>query len=370
MSDAESDANTITPATATTSTLNTPTTTTASQTMDSPMDPDSNSALSDEASFDTRSLHASVLDYPMFWGRRYHRYKEGSYLFPNDEDESTRLDDQHEILNRLHQRLFFAPLHPGHVRNVLDLGTGTGQWAIELADSNILPHAEITGIDLSAVQPIDVPSNVCFEIQDCSEDDWLRPLDSVDFCHARFLAGSLVSYRDMIRTARKYITPGTGWMEIQELHPTPVSDDDTIPERWPMKVWDDNLHRAAARALDPPRPVRVASHIKSWMEQAGFVDIHEHVSKIPMGSWPKDPHLKNIGGWWMNNWLTGLPGFTYKLFGVEGLQWTREEIEVMLADVRKAAKRKDIHAYQRHYIVYGRRPSKEEEASVWGDGHG
>ncbi len=97
--------------------------------MDSPLAPDSNSThSSDEVMDDTRSLTASIIDYPMHWGRRYHRYKEGSYPFPNDENEQIRLDEQHEILNQLHGRLFFAPLYPDDVRTVWDIGTGTGIW--------------------------------------------------------------------------------------------------------------------------------------------------------------------------------------------------------------------------------------------------
>lgn len=97
--------------------------------MDSPLAPDSDSTRStDEVMDDTRSLTASITDYPMHWGRRYHRYKEGSYPYPNDENEQTRLDEQHEILMQLHNRLFFSPLIPEEVHTVLDIGTGTGIW--------------------------------------------------------------------------------------------------------------------------------------------------------------------------------------------------------------------------------------------------
>jgi len=326
------------------------------------MAPDSDSQhSSDEGPGDTASLSASITDYPMYWGRRYHKYKEGTYPFPNDEVENSRLDDQHQILNHLHGRLFFAPLEPDITHTVLDLGTGTGIWPIELADSNRLPHATITGTDLSAIQPLDVPANVRFEIQDCSEDDWVRPLDSVDYIHIRFLAGSLVSYEKLIRTARRYLRPGTGWLECHELITTPVSDDYTIPSGWKLTDWDRHMHLAATRYLDPPRPSRVAPHIKSWMEENGYVDIHEHVSKIPIGPWPRDRRLKQIGGWWLANLISGLSGFTYKLFGPDGLGWSRCEIEVELAAVRKDAAMKDVHSYMRHFVVYGRRPTAEEE---------
>jgi hypothetical protein len=333
-------------------------------------EPDSPVSSDETHQYDTRSLTASITDYPMHWGRRYHRYKEGAYLFPNDESEQNRLDEQHEILNQLHGRLFFAPLDPDLVRCVLDLGTGTGIWPISLADANLLPHAIITGTDLSAVQPDDVPSNVYFEIQDCAEDDWVRQPGSVDYCHVRFMAGSLASYKDLIRTSKKYLRPGTGWLECQELHPQPVCDDDTIPEGWTMKTWEENLHYAATRSVRPPRPIRIAPDVKTWMEQAGYVDIHEHVTKIPLGPWPRDKRLKTIGTWWLSNWLAGIQGFTYKLFSSEGLGWSRDEIEVHLADVRKAALMKSVHAYQRHYVVYGRRPTKEEEHMMSLYGHG
>ena len=285
-------------------------------------------------------------------------------MFPNDDAENNRLDAQHEVLSELHGRLFFAPLDPEDTRIVLDLGTGTGIWPIELADTGLLPNASIFGTDLSAVQPLDVPANVHFEIQDCSEEDWVRPFGSVDYCHVRCLAGSLESYEDLIRNSKRYIRPGTGWLECQELHPSPISDDNTIPEDWAARTWDDNLDYACTQAIYPARPVRIGPHIKNWMMQSGFVDIHEHVSKIPLGPWPKDKRLKRIGGWWLTNWMAGIQGFSLKLFSTEGLKWSREEIEVMLADVRKAFSMKHVHSYQRYYVVYGRRPSPEEEQDM------
>lgn len=323
---------------------------------------DSESTPSDQdTNYETSSLTASVTDYPTHWGRRYHRYKEGAYLFPNDEDENHRLDNQHDIMKCLHGNLYFAPLDPDIVHTVLDLGTGTGIWPIDLADANLLPNATITGVDLSPVQPLDVPSNVHFEIQDCSEDDWVRDLGSVDFCHVRFMAGSLISYQDLIRTSRRYLRQGTGWLECHELLPGPVSDDNTIPKDWAMKIWEENLNRAATKYLRPPRPVRIAADIKTWMMEAGYVDIQEHVSKIPIGPWPRDDRLKKIGGAWLKNWMAGFQGFTYKLFGSDGLDWSREEIEVNLSEVRKAVLMKDVHSYHRHYVVYGRRPTPQEE---------
>ena len=105
----------------------------ASITVDSASD---NDGLSD-AGYETDSLRSgstsissSARDYMFENGRRYHRFREGAYNFPNDESEQEREDMKHAMMLNLCQTLHFAPLgnNPG---NILDLGTGTGAWAID-----------------------------------------------------------------------------------------------------------------------------------------------------------------------------------------------------------------------------------------------
>lgn len=47
---------------------------------------------------------------------------------------------------------------------MLDLGTGTGIWAIDVADE--FPNTEVVANDLSPIQPPNVPVNVRFEVDD------------------------------------------------------------------------------------------------------------------------------------------------------------------------------------------------------------
>lgn len=90
---------------------------------DSPLAVDS--AISEDDGYDTHTLRESLMDYPVHWGRTYHRYKAGSYHYPNDEPELERYDFLHHIFTRIHQsNLFFAPVHDA--RRILDIGTGTG----------------------------------------------------------------------------------------------------------------------------------------------------------------------------------------------------------------------------------------------------
>jgi hypothetical protein len=63
-------------------------------------------------------------------GRRYHAFREGQYNFPNDETEQDREDIKHAMMVKLCQVLHFAPIGTSPQR-VLDMGTGTGIWAID-----------------------------------------------------------------------------------------------------------------------------------------------------------------------------------------------------------------------------------------------
>jgi tRNA G46 methylase TrmB len=102
----------------------------------------------------TASLSSSILDYRQENGRTYHRYKDGKYHLPNDDQENDRLDLQHNLfLLTFDNKLGLSPpnLPDSKVKRVLDLGTGTGIWAIDFGDEH--PEADIIGVDLSPIQP-------------------------------------------------------------------------------------------------------------------------------------------------------------------------------------------------------------------------
>lgn len=88
----------------------------------------------DTKSTTTTSLSSSVRDHVFENNRRYHKYQEGRYLIPNDNEEQTREDMKHSLVLHLSRgRLHYAPLE--NPQRVLDVGTGTGIWAIDSANS-------------------------------------------------------------------------------------------------------------------------------------------------------------------------------------------------------------------------------------------
>ena len=69
-------------------------------------------------------------------------------------------------------------------------------------------------------------------------------------------------------------------------------DDGTMPPDWPWAEWHSTMDQAAMRL---GKPLRIANRLKKWYKEAGFVDVHEEVFKVPSNPWPKDPHLKDLG---------------------------------------------------------------------------
>jgi len=94
----------------------------------------------DEGYFDdtksgvTTSISSSIRDHVFENNRRYHKYQEGRYLVPNDNEEQNREDMKHSlVLHLCGGKLHLAPLE--NPQRVLDVGTGTGIWAIDSANS-------------------------------------------------------------------------------------------------------------------------------------------------------------------------------------------------------------------------------------------
>lgn len=298
--------------------------------------------------FSTESLTSSIYEYRFENGRRYHAYKEGKYVLPNDEAEQDRLDILHHVyLIMMDDKLTFAPIGPNPQR-ILDVGTGTGIWAIDVGER--YPSAEVIGTDLSPIQPSWVPPNVQFQIDD-AESEWTFPKNSFDLIHIRHLSGAIKDWESLYAEAYKHCKPG-GWIDIAEYEMDLVSDDNTLPPTYELKRFYDLVSEAAATT---GRDFSASADLLPILERVGFVNAHHTVAKVPLGPWAAERKLKEIGAYILLSAETGFEAFGIQLFTrVLGMD-TDAAGQIIRAALRQAKNRK-IHAYGRHHLYYAQKP--------------
>lgn len=137
-----------------------------------------------------------------------------------------------------------------------------------------------------------------------------------------------------------HVKPGA-YVEFQAITPCIGSDDHTLPLDGSLKQFADNLAKSAIQFGTPlDDPLRW----KGWFEARGFEDVTVKVVKLPVNTWPKDPRMKVLGAWEMENLLSNLEGMTMRVFQ-KALGWTPEEVSVFLVGVRKEIRDRGIHAY-------------------------
>ncbi|KAF2491236.1 S-adenosyl-L-methionine-dependent methyltransferase [Lophium mytilinum] len=291
-------------------------------------------SLEDRNSF-TTSLSPSVTNYPLENGRRYHAFRPGVYVLPNDEAELDRLDMTHFLLKKaIGDKLHLAPI-PDTVKRVLDCGTGTGIWAIEMGEAH--PAAEVLGNDLSPTQPTWVPPNVKFEVDDL-ESTWTYTAP-FDFIFARYLCCAIQDWPKLIKSAFDNVAPG-GFVEFQDWNLKYHSEDGSLTEKHEVARWDQILIDLSAQNGREPNPGPL---LEGWMKDAGFINVVAKRHKLPIGPWAKDPKQKEIGLFNLCQIIDGLEGFSFRLM-TQILKWSPEEVEVLCGKVRTELKSKGLHA--------------------------
>lgn len=215
-------------------------------------------------------MTSSVLHYKYENGRTYHAFREGQYIMPNDDIEQDRLDLVHHVWKLiLRGELHRAPI-PETIQRVLDVGTGTGIWAMEFADE--FRNATIIANDLSPIQPTWVPPNLQFETDD-AEDEWLYT-QPFDYIHIRNMGASIADWPKLVSRSLSNLQPG-GWLEVQEHAIEMHSEDGEVPKN--TRDWLGEME-GAARTFG--KEMNVAMLIGDYLTNAGFVDVHVDKYKV------------------------------------------------------------------------------------------
>ncbi|RKL48332.1 hypothetical protein BFJ70_g2690 [Fusarium oxysporum] len=300
---------------------------------------DTDSALGDDTAESTASITSSILHYRNINGRTYHH------------DIGNAQYCHHVLTLVLDGALYLAPI-PKDIKNAIDIGTGTGIWAIDFADS--FPDAQIIGTDVSPIQPGWIPPNLRFDIEDCTQE-WTFAPNSQDYIHFRWLVGSIVDWDQLFKEAYRCLKPG-GYIESHEALSRMDCDDGTITEKSAMHQWG-KFFVEGGKKIGRSFTIVEDGVQRSAMEKAGFVNLVERDFKVPIGGWPKDPKMKEIGKYAQATLEQDIEGYVLFMANtVEG--WTKEEVEVYISMLRRELRQGNMHPYYWQKVVWAQKPKE------------
>ncbi|KAK5170131.1 uncharacterized protein LTR77_004715 [Saxophila tyrrhenica] len=297
---------------------------------------------------ETTSLKSAITKYREENGRTYHSYGSTEHWGPNDEKAQDQQDLSHHLWTLSLKGDFFLSPVKDPVK-ILDVGTGTGIWVIEVAEQ--FPQAEVTGTDVSPIQPGWVPPNAFFEIDDFNVE-WLDE-NKFDLVHARELLGTCPDWPALYRRAFRAIKPG-GWFEQHEPGLFFLSDHVEFGEDSPYVQWNTTMYDAGIKS---GMRFDIGDKIKGRMEEAGFINVTEYRIPWLVGGWSKDEHQRKIGQWNQLRLDIGIADFCSRRF-TNHLGFTPEQVEVFCAGMRNSFRDKKLYSYIWAYFVYGQKPEE------------
>jgi ubiquinone/menaquinone biosynthesis C-methylase UbiE len=269
-------------------------------------------------------------------GDRLHR-ADAPYVLPSDEQEINRLDFQHYMLRHTLRGNYAAPIIDP--RDILDVGSGTGRWALEMAD--IFPQANVLGVDLTPPSPdnqVQMPDNLAFTQGNILEE--MNFADgSFDFVHMRLLIFAIPEERwpDVVRELVRVTRPG-GWVEMVETGP----QQNGGPAMDQLVRWITQA--SMRRGVNP----LVGSRIGELLAPAGLTNTVARGITLPVGAY---------GGRVGRMAETDIVGV---VSGVKGLVTSMGITTPESYDAALSQARADLARYQcalPFYIYYGQRPA-------------
>jgi hypothetical protein len=124
------------------------------------------------------------------------------------------------------------------------------------------------------------------------------------------------------------------------MHVIPSSYDDSLPAKSQiMELYNVLAEFGAKVGID----LAVAQKFKSMMEKAGFEDVTEKIFDLPLGDWPEDRRLKEVGLFQRFQMIEGVHGIAFGLLTrVAG--WSAQRVEAFLAGVRGEMRDRNVHS--------------------------
>ncbi|KAJ7137901.1 S-adenosyl-L-methionine-dependent methyltransferase [Mycena epipterygia] len=180
---------------------------------------------------------------------------------------------------------------------IMDVGCGTGIWAIEMAEK--YPNARVVGVDIAANVSLAHPKNFEFVRMDLTVG--LPPVDGgYDIIHARCLTGHLKDPAAFVRSAYEFLKPG-GLIILGDVYQSTDLNNQELTPLFPNVPYSAEALKigswlAGWQALYGKRFYANSQTVASLLEaHRGFSLIQENRYFAPVG-WPRDENSESDQG--------------------------------------------------------------------------
>ena len=127
---------------------------------------------------------------------------------------------------------------------------------------------------------------------------------------------------------------------MQDVYFKPHSNDGSTEGTTGQKFHDLIMKGAAKIGRDWHCTPKYAE----WFQEVGFEEVVENKFAWPVGTWPKGKKQKTMGLWALTNGLEGAPAIGMACL-TRSLGMPPEEVEVLLAELRREMKGRSVHSY-------------------------
>lgn len=170
------------------------------------------------------------------------------------------------------------------------------------------------------------------------------------------MVGSIADWDRLFQQAFRHTKPG-GYIELQEFRVWFHSQDGELPEDSNIQIWQRALLDGT---VSFGKPINIIEKLAAKVKDAGFVRVQEDVLKIPIGSWPKDEKLKEIGRYMQVHAMESVEPLTLALF-TRILGWSELECRVLIAKTREEFKTTRRQLYVYAHFIYGQKPDDQKK---------
>lgn len=176
-------------------------------------------------------------------------------------------------------------------KQILDIGCGTGIWAIEVAEE--YTSSEVFGVDLAPLQDVYVPENCTFHLENVLNGS-IFPDEKFDLIQSRCLGPGIPDRRwgDYIAEIWRMTKPGR-WIQLVEFDPIRYCDDGSIPTVSPLAEYE----RIAIRMMRDKYGTTIHGalpKLSRHVQKAGFINIKQTDIKSPLGNWTSGTSCHNL----------------------------------------------------------------------------